>query len=309
VGPAAGEAIFACPVCGEPLPGGGRTFRCVNGHTFDVAREGYVNLLLAQHRHSADPGYSKGMIAGRRTFLEAGHYEALADGIAELIISHLPDVPARVVVDAGCGEGYYLRRLRARLAEPSGEVGTVLCGIDISRHAIRAAARRDPRGLYAVAGSHRIPLLPGRADLLLTHFSPVSGAEFRRVVRPGGVVLVGGPGEGHLFSLKELLYEAPARHQPHATLADEHGFELIAAYRIRYEMSLRGPGQVANLLGMTPFYWSVDQATQERLAGLEALDTEVDVVVHAYRRRMDFPSDAAPAPPREGQANGGSGLG
>src|ERR1700730_6294745 len=191
------------------------------------------------------------MVAWTNAHLEAGNYQPLANGIADLIISHLPDLPERVVVDAGCGEGYYLRRLRARLAEQSGEgrtVGAVLCGIDISRHAIRAAARRDPRGLYAVAGCHRMPLLPSRADLLLTHFSPVSGAEFRRVVRPGGVVLVGGPGEGHLFSLKELLYEARARHQPHATLGDEHGFELIATHRIRHEMALRGPGQVANLL-------------------------------------------------------------
>jgi 23S rRNA (guanine745-N1)-methyltransferase len=307
--PTAGEAVFACPVCGEPLQGADPALRCVNGHTFDVAREGYVNLLLAQHRHSTDPGYSREMIAGRRTFLEAGHYEALADGIADLIISHLPDVSAQVVVDAGCGEGYYLRRLRARLAVQSREVGAVLCGIDISSHAIRAAARLDQRSLYAVASSHRMPLLPNRADLLLTHFSPVSGADFRRVVRPGGVVLVGGPGERHLFSLKELLYDAPAPHRPHAPLADEPGLELIAVHRIRYEIALRGTGQVANLLVMTPFYWSVNEATQRRLAALEALDTEVDVVVHAYRRRQDRPSDAGPPAAGNGQANSGSGLG
>lgn len=154
-------AVFGCPVCDEPLARDDRTFRCVNGHVFDVAREGYVNLLLPQQRHSKDPGYSKEMIAGRRDFFDAGHYQILADGIAEAIISYLPGDAERVVVDAGCGEGYYLRRLRARLGEQGKNGSTVLCGMDISTHAIRVAAKRDPRGLYAVAGTYRMPVLHG----------------------------------------------------------------------------------------------------------------------------------------------------
>jgi 23S rRNA (guanine745-N1)-methyltransferase len=129
-----------------------------------------------------------------------------------------------------------------------------------------------------------MPVLPDRADLLLTHFSPVSSADFRRVVRPGGVVLVGGPGEDHLYSFKRLLYETPTKHEPTPTLADEPSFELINVHRIRYSLPLRGRGQVANLLLMTPYYWSVDQATQARLAELDSLNTEVDVILHAYRR-------------------------
>ena len=275
--------LFACPVCGEPLALATQSSRCVNGHVFDIAREGYINLLLPQHRRSKDPGYNKEMIAGRRDFFDAGHYQALADGVAVVTVSYLPDSAERVVVDAGCGEGYYLRRLRARLVGQGQEESTVLCGIDISKHAIRVAAKRDPRGLYAVAGTYRMPVLPERVDVLLTHFSPVSAADFRRVLRPGGVLLVGGPGENHLYSFKELLYDAPARHEPVPTLADESGFELINVHRIQYKLALRGPGEVANLLGMTPYYWSVDQATQGRLAELDSLDTEVDVVVHAYR--------------------------
>lgn len=293
---ALGGVVFACPVCGEALPRTDRTFRCVNAHTFDVAKEGYVNLLLAQHRRSKDPGYSKEMIAARRDFFDAGHYQPLADGVADAIISYLPDAAEGVILDAGCGEGYYLRRLRARLAEKDQERGTVRCGVDISKHGIRVAARRDPRGVYAVAGTYRMPVLPNRVDVLLTHFSPVSAADFRRVVRPGGVVCVGGPGEDHLFSLKELLYETPAPFEPTDALADDPGFEPITAHRIRYKLALRGTGQVANLLAMTPFYWSVDQATQTRLAEMDALDTEVDVVVHAYRRAVDEPAGAERQP-------------
>jgi 23S rRNA (guanine745-N1)-methyltransferase len=259
---------------------------CANGHQFDIAREGYVNLLLAQHRRSKDPGYNKEMIAGRRDFFGSGHYQRLADGVAECVRMALPPIPQPVVIDAGCGEGYYLRRLRTLLTDDKSHGDAVLCGLDISKHGIRVAAKRDPRGVYAVAGTHRMPVLPERVDVLLTHFSPVSPADFRKVVKPGGVVLVGGPGEEHLFSLKELLYDRPAHHEPEATLADEPGFELIDTSTIRYPLSLRGPGQVANLLLMTPFFWSVEDSARARLAALDTLDTEVDVVVHAYRRTV-----------------------
>jgi 23S rRNA (guanine745-N1)-methyltransferase len=161
---------------------------------------------------------------------------------------------------------------------------TILCGLDISKHGIRIAARRDPQGLYAVAGTYHMPVLPQRVDVLLTHFSPVSAVDFRRVVRTGGVVLVGGPGEHHLFSLKELLYDSPVRHEPVDTLAGQPGFELIESHRIRHQVVLRGPGQVGNLLRMTPYFWSVDAATQARIADMDFLDTEIDVVLRAYRR-------------------------
>src|SRR5262249_29210689 len=98
---------------------------------------------------------------------------------------------------------------------------------------------------------------------------------------------VGEPGEGHLFSLKQLLYEAPEAHEPGLPLAQEPGFESMGARRIRYEIELRGLGQVASLLAMTPFYWSANQTTQEALARLEALDTEVDVILQVYRRTAD----------------------
>jgi len=299
--------VFRCPVCAEPLERDDRTFGCVNAHRFDIAREGYVNLLLAQHRHSKDPGYSKEMIAGRRDFFDAGHYQKLADGVAETIASYLPADGPGVVVDAGCGEGYYLRRLRHLLADRSREEQTLLCGMDISKHGVRVAAKRDPKGLYAVAGTYRMPVLTDQVDILLTHFSPVSAADFRRVVKPGGIVLVGGPAEGHLYAFKELLYDTPAKHEVSDLLGTEPGFELIGTHSIRYPLSLHGPGQVANLLLMTPFYWSVGDETRAKLAAMDHLDTEVDVIVHAYRRTTtgQEPNEAG----REAAEEQGEGMG
>jgi 23S rRNA (guanine745-N1)-methyltransferase len=277
-------SVLACPVCGLPLHRQDATFACASGHVFDVAREGYINLLLAQYRHSKDPGYNRAMIAARRDFFDNGHYERLADEIAEVIAGYLPDDAPGVVLDAGCGEGYYLRRLRRHIAGSGRSGSMVRCGLDISKHGIRVAARRDPEGLYAVAGTFRMPVLPASVDVLLAHFSPVSAAEFRRVVRPGGVVLVGGPGEDHLFSFKELLYENPERFEPSGSLSEADGFELISVHRIQYKLQLRGPGQVGKLLAMTPFYWTADQDTQARLHTVTELDTEVDVIVQGYRR-------------------------
>jgi len=100
-------------------------------------------------------------------------------------------------------------------------------------------------------------------------------------------LLVGGPAPGHLYSFKQLLYDAAQRHDPVDPLAGESGFELIQSHAIRYPLALRGPEQVANLLLMTPYFWSADRTTRDRLAALDHLDTEVDVVVHAYRRTAE----------------------
>jgi len=292
-----------------------RAYRCAGGHGFDLAREGYVNLLLAQQKRSRDPGDSREMLRGRRRFLDAGHYEPLADNLAELLVRHLPAAGEdHLVLDAGCGEGYYLRRLRSALAR-AGQDQVTRCGLDISKHGVRMAAGRDPDGVYAVAGTYRMPVVPSRVDVLLTHFSPVSAEDFRRVVRPGGVVLVGGPGAEHLYGLKRLVYAEPERHEPQDPLRGEPGFEPVGEHGIRYPLAVRGEGRVADLLVMTPFYWSVPDAVRDRLARLDQLDTEVDVVVHAYRRTRDDGTDAAvlqlapvdpgPTPPAGGRARGG----
>lgn len=280
------DLLLSCPVCSQVLARHERMYRCENGHSFDVASEGYVNLLLAQQRHSKDPGYSKQMIAERRDFFDEGHYRPLADDLASLITGYLPATKTPVVLDAGCGEGYYLRRLRAKL--DAVEFGPVLlCGMDISKHGIRVAAKRDRHGLYAVAGTYHLPVLPDSVDVLLTHFSPVSAEDFRRVVKPGGVVLVGGPGEGHLFSLKQLIYDNPARHEPSDSLDGAKGFEAVTVHRVRHPLVLDKAGQVAKLFGMTPYYWSVPEPVREKIAATPSLTTEIDVVVHVYRRVDD----------------------
>jgi 23S rRNA (guanine745-N1)-methyltransferase len=277
-------SILACPVCQHTLQRYDKEFRCDNNHSFDISGEGYVNLLLPQRRRSKDPGYSADMIRGRERFFSHGYYQRLADEIAQLAVSYLPGQGQRgVVLDAGCGEGYYLRRIHARLNYVEND-DLIRCGLDISKHAIRRAARHDPQGLYAVAPIHQMPVLPGGVDVLLSHFSPVSPEDFDRVVRPGGTVLISAPGEDHLFGLKKFLYTDPVKHEAPLQPLPWQGFELIAEQRIRYEMQVSGEGHVADLLLMTPYFWSVGPDVQAYLASLDGLTTDVDVVIHVYRR-------------------------
>ncbi len=275
-------------------------YRCANDHAFDISKDGYVNLLLAKNRNSKDPGYSKAMIASRRDFFDSGRYELLADQLGDIVASHIPPGDQRLVVDAGCGEGYYLRRLRHRLTATRESAAPILCGIDISKHAVQIAARRDGMGVYAVASTHDLPLLPAVADVLLTHFSPVFAASFRRIVRAGGVVLVGTPGPSHLFHLKQLLYDTPQLHEPNLSLSGEPGFELIDVHRIRYEIALRDSAAISNLLEMTPYYWSASAETQARVAQLDELHTDVDVTVSAYRMLTLPDNNLAPNTPEHG---------
>ena len=287
-------SILACPVCRVALEREGPTYHCANAHTFDIAKQGYVNLLLAQARKSKDPGYSKTMIASRHAFFNDGHYEPLADALADIALGHvLPTQPQPVIIDAGCGEGYYLRRLGLRAAhhatlqtahESPAATLPQRCGIDISKHGVQIAARLDPHGTYAVASTHDLPLLPAIADVLITHFSPRFGASFGRVVRPSGVVLVGSPGPQHLYELKQLVYNTPEPHDVAVPFADESDrLTLIDTCAITYPLALRDGAAISNLLAMTPLYWSASPDTQAELATLDSLDTTVDVVVHAFR--------------------------
>lgn len=232
-----------------------------------------MNLLLANQRRSKDPGDDKAMMAARTAFLDAGRYAPVADALADAVLA---DPTARRIVDVGCGEGHYLRRLRER-----GDRPLDLHGLDISRHAVEAAAKRDPTGLYAVAGAHRLPLITGAADALISHFAPLEIAEAHRALRPAGRLIVGAPGPRHLFGLRTLIYETPTEHPNVPPLAES--FALIAEARIRYDLELRDAAAIAALIGMTPYAWAAD--ARERLAGLDHLDTEVDVIIRTYERR------------------------
>jgi 23S rRNA (guanine745-N1)-methyltransferase len=248
-------------------------------HSFDVAADGHVNLLLSRQRRSRQPGDSKEMVRSRRAFLDAGHYAALADALVLMVDTVLDDAAA--IVDAGCGEGYFTRSIRQAV---SGEVS--VCGVDVSKPAVVAAARRDRASLYVVASAFDLPFLDSSVDIAVSNFAPADGPALARVLRPGGTVVATHPGPDHLFALRQLVYDEPERHVPKEPLRNHPElFERVESVPVRRPLSLSTSDDVANLLAMTPYWWQADEAKQASIASLPRLDTELDVLLTTYRRR------------------------
>ena len=274
---------FCCPLCGgvlSEIPGG---LRCPAGHCFDRAREGYVNLLPVNRKHSRTPGDDKDMVAARRAFLEKGWYRPLRETLEALAVELTGPAPA--VLDAGCGEGYYTAGVREALLA-AGKTPEV-AGIDISKAALQKAGKRHPGIAFAVASAYRLPAADGRVDLLLNVFSPLAIDEFRRVLRPGGIYLYVVPGAKHLWELKEALYERPYLNEEKETPYEGFAYERIVP--VRYAVHLPCQEDIHALFQMTPYYWKTPREGAARLAELRRMDCTIDFQVHVFRRIQGGP--------------------
>lgn len=270
-----------CPVCKKPplLPGD-RSYVCRSGHAFDVAREGYVNLLLAHQKHSKEPGYDSAMMASRRRFLRSGAYDRLLKVLVEVVPAGGSDLS---VLDAGCGEGYYLTGLADACRRSGTEVHG--WGIDISKHGVRMAARRDRSCGWVVGNVFDLPVLDARFDGLISVFSPLAWGEFERAVAARGWVVVVGPGPTHLRGLKGVLYPEPEEFAIRAHLDDDAAFVLEERHRVQDEILVEGRDGVLDLLQMTPYYWAIPPEVRERALRLPSLQTPIDFDVAVYRKR------------------------
>ncbi|WP_020559126.1 putative RNA methyltransferase [Thiofilum flexile] len=258
---------WRCPVCHSPLKLENTTYRCANGHTHDQAKEGYVNLLLAHQKKSLDPGDNKAMLLSRRLFLEQGHYQPLADALAQYITELTASRP-QVLLDIGCGEGYYLNHIAQ--ANPA----LSIWGIDIARDAARLAAKRLPTLHFAVASSAHLPVADESADIITTVFAPISEAEITRVLKPQGSWLWVRPGTKHLYQLRDLIYTQARLHSTDLKLPDT--LQLLSTHPIQYSLNLNNSSSIAALLAMTPYYWSASLETQERINQLNQLTIQID---------------------------------
>ncbi|WP_136069115.1 putative RNA methyltransferase [Modicisalibacter radicis] len=270
---------LACPLDGEPLQKNDTSWRCASGHSFDIARQGYVHLLPVQNKRSRDPGDSKEMVAARQRFLNAGHYRPIAEAVSRAALAGLPTDATAHCLDAGCGEGYYLREL----ADAAGEQPLALLGLDISKWAVLAAAKQDKRASWVVGSNARLPVQPGTLDRLLCLFGfPVHG-EFTRALKPGGQLLQVDAGPDHLRELREIIYPTLKPERTSETAAPE-GFTPLATETIRYSLALSGAQPIADLLAMTPHLHRASHEGRERAASLESLTVGVDVRLKRFVR-------------------------
>ncbi len=267
---------FSCPLCHTPLSRSERSFSCINRHQFDTAKEGYVNLLPVQHKRSRDPGDSAEMMQARRAFLDAGHYQPLRDAITQRLDALLPS-HADAVLDIGCGEGYYTHAF----ADVAACKGAQTLGLDVSKAAIRAAAKRYPQVMFCVASSHRLPFEENSIDAVVRIYAPCKAEELMRVVKPGGIVITAAPGPRHLLELKGLIYKEAQLHAPDAGEID--GFDVIEQQSIAYDMELTGKEAMA-LLQMTPFAWRAKPEVWDALAEKAHFLCQTDFTLHCLRR-------------------------
>ncbi|WP_030058301.1 MULTISPECIES: putative RNA methyltransferase [Streptomyces] len=292
------ERYLACPLCTQALTRHDRSLRCPAGHSFDVAKQGYVSLL-AGDAHTGT-GDTAEMVAARADFLAAGHYRPIADALAEAAAAALAGEPEAeseaeseaepeseseadgLVADLGAGTGHYLAHVLDALP------GSVGAALDISKYALRRAAKAHPRIGAVVCDAWRpLPLRDASVELMLNVFAPRNGPEIRRVLRPGGTLLLVSPTARHLRELVDALGLLSVDEEKQRRIDEKLGPYLTPGARREVEFTLRlGPQDVRTVVGMGPSAWHTDP---ERLgAALAALPDPVEVTasvtVAAYRR-------------------------
>lgn len=281
---------YLCPLCQQPLLAQQRVLRCENQHQFDLAKEGYINLLPVQHKRSKQPGDSAEMMQARRNFLDAGHYQPLQQRVCDMLDAALPNSTLSVL-DIGCGEGYYTHAVATRLQGERDQA--LIYGLDVAKIAIRYGAKRYGNVEFCVASSHRLPFGHHQFDAVLRIYAPCKAAELARVVKPQGFVLTVTPGPRHLMQFKALIYQDVKLHDN--TPEEMPGFTLVEEQSLGYSMTLNSEESAA-LLQMTPFAWRARPEVWGILATTTEFVCETDFTLRLWQRQDDEDNAVSDSP-------------
>lgn len=265
---------FSCPVCHLPLWEKEGSFRCANRHCFDRSSAGYVNLLPSNHKNSKDPGDAKGMITARRSFLSKEYYRPLLDALSALSLAYCREkkLSHPVLLDAGCGEGYYTDGVCSALQ--THEIFSQGFGVDISKHAAQWAAKRRGLATYAVASVFSLPFFSNSVDLMLSIFAPFAKEECLRVLRPGGMLLYVYPDQEHLMGLKKVLYDTARDNPPYDLEKVSQKFASCIFHQLSYDITVAHE-DLEGLFQMTPYYWKSPMDASMRLQLADQVKTKI----------------------------------
>ncbi len=268
---------FVCPKCALPLTAfDGGAAKCPGGHSYDRSREGYYNLLLGTT--GGVHGDNREMIAARRRFLNTGAYFTLANEVANTVLSYMSAGDA--VLDMGEGEGYYTDIVERRIKDAFG--ASNVSAFDISKDAVRLAAKRNKAVSHAVASSYKIPMADASIDIIFNVFSPLAIEETARVLKKDGIFVFVIPDVKHLWELKSAVYDSPYENEPKSDVPS--GFGLISEKRVFYNMKLSTPDMIRDLFAMTPYAYRTGAAEREKLDLLTYLDCRAEFIVLVYKK-------------------------
>lgn len=260
-----------CPICAEKLTRQDRSYVCANRHSFDIARQGHVNLLPVQRKRSLSPGDTAEQVVSRRAFLDGGFYAPIQRELCALAKDHGCAGP---VLDIGCGEGYYSAALAS-------ELDAELLGLDISKEAVRYAAGRYKNATWICASAAHLPVNDQSFGLLTSLFALTMPEEFKRVLRSDGAFIQVLAAEDHLMGLKHIIYPE-LHHREKFTTPEIPGFHLVESRKLQFAFTVEGQ-QVQNLLSMTPHVYRIGKEGAERLRQTEKLTDTASCVLNLYR--------------------------
>ena len=279
---------LACPIDGAQLEVHEKQLICENGHVFDIARQGYVNLLPVQHKRSKQPGDSKAMVLARTHFLNSGIYEAIANKLNELVHTQITGEKETCFLDAGCGEGYYFDALLNYLREKMGIHDLSFVGLDISKEAIVQASKRNKQISWVVGTNRKPPVAEKSIDIILCLFGFLSVPGFKKILKPGGKIIVVDPGPEHLKELREIIYpEIKKSDQVGSLQTEKTGFSLINSEALQFKVNITNNEQINNLLIMTPHFYRASKQGRKVACNLQQLDLTVDVLFSVLEKNQE----------------------
>ena len=266
-----------CPICSQELHRVGNSLQCGKSHSFDIASSGYINLLKPGKKNNAKAGDSKEMIKARTDFFTSGAYQGIAHKICQLCTELAP----AVVIDAGCGEGYYTEQIAIN------DTSSAVFGVDMSKfgceHGAKSAKRNGVSNmLYTVGSIFELPFAKGCADLIVNMFAPVANEEFYRVLKPNGYFIVASAGIDHLDGLKSIIYDEIYKNEEKFLSYD--GFELLRVDNLKYTQTIQGNINIQNLFTMTPYYHRTSLADKEKLKHVDEITTTIEVNFAIYKK-------------------------
>lgn len=268
---------FICPLCQTTFSQTNNTQICENNHHFDIAKEGYLNLLPVNAKNSKNPGDNKEMMMARRDFLNSGGYQPLAEKLSLLVNKLLADKTEATLLDLGCGEGYYTDYLTNNLT-----ASTTVNALDISKVAVRYASKRYKKINFCVASAYDVPLEDNSLDALIRIYAPSLDSELQRLIKQDGYLITVTPAPRHLFELREKIYDQVNAHQSENEAPA--GFSKIEQINLNYPLQITVVQILKNLIQMTPFAWKFNAQKMQSLLDEKQWEIECDFNIEVYQK-------------------------